>query len=373
MPTQLIDTPAALETAVEALATAKVLAVDTEFVRETTYYPQLGLVQIASDTHCFCIDPLALDARDALRRLFLDTHILKVFHSCSQDLEVLHHHYGFVPAPLHDTQFASALLGEHDQTGYARLLLDELGIGLEKSETRTNWLKRPLSVKQIEYAGDDVRYLHPLYHHLIERLKQAGRLDWFLEDCQQRLPQTPEQARQLPATLAIDMDSVWKRVKGAQRLNGQPLAVVQAIARWREQLAIETDNARRRILHDDRLIRLAMKPPASLGALRAQLRDNRFRLDGKALQQLFEAIEQARQLPPEAWPDNPPYQADAERKAALKALQQAVSRIASELGLAATTLCSRRQLEKLLDGETRLEGWRKDVLKEIVESRQLAV
>lgn len=148
------------------------LAIDTEFFRETTYYPHLGLIQIASPSDIICIDPLAFDARDELRRLFFNTDITKVLHSCSQDMEVLYQYFGELPAPIFDTQIAAAMLGYQDQIGYAKLVAEEYDVELDKSQTRTNWLKRPLSAKQIEYAGEDVLYLLPLYEKFSSALTE---------------------------------------------------------------------------------------------------------------------------------------------------------------------------------------------------------
>ena len=165
----LIQTPQALERLCENLRHESVIALDTEFAREHSYFPHLGLVQIASGDHIACIDPLAVDIGPALSPLLLDTSVLKIFHACMQDIEVIWHTLGVLPSPIHDTQLAAALMSVEHQTSYANLVEQELGTKLAKTETRTDWLRRPLSPAQIEYAADDVRYLIPLYRKQIEQ------------------------------------------------------------------------------------------------------------------------------------------------------------------------------------------------------------
>ena len=209
------------------------IAVDTEFIRETTYYPQLALVQVATDSIVACIDPLAFDARDALKKIFLEPGITRIFHSCSQDMEVLFYYLGKTPISIYDTQIANALLDENHQIGYASLVERELGVQLDKSQTRTNWLQRPLTDKQLAYAGDDVIYLYRLHEILDQRLDLSGRKSWFDEE-------TTHLNNQL-GNFQVETDSLWKRVKGSNKLPRDKLAIVQYIAEWREQLAQRED------------------------------------------------------------------------------------------------------------------------------------
>ena len=337
------------------------LAVDTEFFRETTYYPHLGLIQIAGENIVACIDPLAFDAGEALRKIFCNRAITKIFHSCSQDMEVLFHHYGFVPCPVHDTQIAEALLSTHEQIGYARLVENELGVQLAKTQTRTNWVKRPLSRKQLDYAGDDVRYLYRLYKQLLDKLKTAGRYHWFEEDCS-RLCAANDNADQLAAQFSVEESTLWKRVKGSNKYSGVKLAIIQAVARWRENIAIETDTTRRRVLHDEAILQLAMQPPQTPGAL-DHLRNNRFALTTQQIEQLLACIQQAEQSTASQWPLNTRQRPTAEQKAQLSTLQNILTQRASELGISAGVLCARKNLEKLIAGQTDLpvmQGWRLD-------------
>lgn len=357
MKPELIDTSSKMDELLEQLSDATVIAVDTEFFRETTYYPQLALVQIATDSIVACVDPLAFDAKPALKTLLLDDRIIKIFHSCSQDLEVLYYYLGAAPAALYDTQIANALLTDHHQIGYAALVENELGTLLDKSQTRTNWLQRPLTGKQIQYAGDDVLYLYKLQHILDEKLQQTGRKTWFDEDSSKLIDNEN--------TFQVAEENLWKRVKGATRLNRNKLAIAQSIAVWREHLAQKKDRTRRKILADEIILDLAFTAPENVQAI-DQIIGNKYNFNQVEKQQLLEAITSAVQLPTEQCPDSRFEVLDNEQKTTLKNLQQLVNNKAEELGISAAVLSSRKELEKLILSHDQantselnlMQGWR---------------
>jgi len=339
MTPDLIESSSKMENLLERLNDEKIIAVDTEFFRETTYYPQLALVQIATASIVACIDPLAFDAKPALKKLLLDDDITKIFHSCSQDLEVLFYYLGQIPRSIYDTQIANALLSEHHQIGYASLVENELGMLLDKSQTRTNWLHRPLTEKQIQYAGDDVFYLYQLHSLLDKKLHSAGRKTWFDEESSKLLNNENN--------FMIASDKLWRRVKGATRLNKNKLAIVQSIAVWREQLAQQKDKTRRKILSDDIIIQLANDPPENISALNSYIYRNTS-FNDKEKQQLFETIQTALICPENEWPDNRFTVLDNQQKTLLKNLQLCVNSQAEKLGISSAILCSRKELEKLI-------------------------
>jgi len=339
MKPELIESSSKMDELLEQLNNETLIAVDTEFFRETTYYPQLALVQIATASIVACIDPLAFDAKAALKKLLLDNSITKIFHSCSQDLEVLFYYLGEAPGAIYDTQIANALLTEHHQIGYASLVENELGTLLDKSQTRTNWLQRPLTEKQIQYAGDDVLYLYQLQHVLDKKLQQLGRKTWFDEDSAKLVGDEN--------TYQVATDNLWKRVKGATRLNRNKLAIAQSIAIWREQLAQKKDRTRRKILADDIIVDLAFAAPENVQTI-DQIIGNRYNFNQQEKQQLLEAITGAVQTPTEQCPDNRFNVLDGEQKTTLKNLQQSVNNKAEELGISAAILSSRKELEKLI-------------------------
>lgn len=361
---ELIESSSQMDELLKQLNKVNLIAVDTEFFRETTYYPQLALIQIATDSIVACIDPLSFDAKPALKNLLLDNDITKIFHSCSQDLEVLFYYLGDAPGAIYDTQIANALLTEHHQVGYASLVENELGTLLDKSQTRTNWLQRPLTQKQIQYAGDDVLYLYRLQKILDEKLLQLGRKTWFDEESS-KLVSTEN-------NFQVAEENLWRRVKGATRLNRNKLAIVQAIAIWREHLAQQKDRTRRKILADDIVVDLAFAAPDNSQAIE-QIIGNKYGFKKQEILQLLEAIEAAIQTPAEQCPDNRFDILDGEQKIMLKKLQQAVNDKAGELGISAAILSSKKELEKLILSHDQtstarsfelniMQGWRQECI-----------
>jgi ribonuclease D len=329
------------------------LAIDTEFFRETTYYPHLGLIQIASPGYIICVDPLAFDAREELRRLFLNSDITKIFHSCSQDMEVLYQYFGELPFPIFDTQIAAAMLGYQDQIGYANLVAEIYEVELDKSQTRTNWLKRPLSAKQIEYAGEDVLYLLPLHEKFNQALKDKNREGWLQEDCEQVCGNSER--------FQPDLENCWLRVKGYFQLSDQQLAVCRSIAQWREQLAMKKDLTRRRIMPDELLLKLAATP-VDINQLKS-INRHFAQFSHDELDALTQAIETGLQTPEAEWPVINRDRPSNEEKTLLKHLQALVQSKADALGIHQSVLCSKKELEKIIHGSRSgrlFDGWRFD-------------
>src|SRR5688572_15636970 len=181
-PVEWVDTPEALAAAAARWAQAPAVGIDSEFVRERTFYPRLGLLQVSDGQRSSLVDPVALEDLEPLRQVLADPTIVKVAHSPSEDMEVLFHRFGEFPTPLFDTQAAAALAGLESAMSYQRLVRELLGVELTKGETRTDWLRRPLSPAQVEYAAQDVELLLPLYERLRPRLEENGRLPWLLEE-----------------------------------------------------------------------------------------------------------------------------------------------------------------------------------------------
>ena len=350
----LIEDNQALTQFCDKLIDEPLLAVDTEFFRETTYFPHLGLIQIAGCEDIVCVDPLAFDAREQLRRLFFNPDIIKVLHSCSQDMEVLFQYFGDLPAPIFDTQIAAAMLGFQDQIGYAKLVAQEYEVELDKSQTRTNWLKRPLSAKQIEYAGEDVLYLLPLYEKFSAALKDNERDNWLQEDCEQLCGNSDR--------FQPDMENCWLRVKGYIQLEGVQLAVCRSIAQWREHLAIEQDLTRRKVMADD----LVLKLSAATNSTQLIATDKYIaRFSAAEQKKLAQAIETGLSMPESEWPWLNRQRPSAEEKSQLKQLQSVVQNRADALNIHQSVLCSKKDLEKLMKGSRQgklFTGWRLDCI-----------
>lgn len=352
MTPELIETPAALAALCDALKTQDCIAVDTEFARETSYFPHLGLIQIAGNGQIACIDPLAFDVKPQLSALLFNTSITKVFHSCQQDLEVLQLTLGEIPCPLFDTQIATALMNVDHQISYARLVENELNIPLPKSETRTNWLRRPLTEAQLEYAADDVRYLLSLYKQQLIELESLKRSRWMREEC--------DCLCSAPVNQQNDLSQCWTRVKGKERLRGIELAVLQEAAIWREQQAIAKDRTRRKIVPDDHMVLIAVKQPKNTSELVQIGRISKL-LDLSELDSLSEAICSAYHKPESEWPTFKRRQFTKDQSAALSDVLDALAAKASELGVSQGVLCNRKDAEKLVLGKRDLPvltGWR---------------
>lgn len=354
MPTQLVDTQAALTEFLQRWNGAPFLALDTEFIREQTYHPQLCLVQVGDGRDAACLDPLAgVDLRPVLARL-ADPATTYVFHAAGQDLEIFVRLSGRCPAPLFDTQIAAALLGYGEQLGYAALIEKLIGVRLDKSLSRTNWARRPLTPAELAYAGDDVRHLADVYPRLLGELEARGRLAWLREDCE---------AMTDPARYRPSPETEWKRLKGLVRMDAPAQHVAARLAAWREVIAEQRDRPRRWILPDEAIYLLAERRPQTL----RQLGDLQA-LPPKSLERhgetLLELIAQG------AGTDAPPLaieaRADEAEKARLKRLLERARAIATELGIPSSLLAPRADIEMLAAMGARapvalLRGWRREV------------
>lgn len=347
-----VTTTAQLGEVCDSFARHSAIAVDTEFTREKTYYPQLGLIQIASTDLVVCIDPIAISDLTPLQALFTAPTLTKVLHAARQDLEVLWQRLQVNPAPLFDTQLGAAFLGLHEQMSYAALITHYLGISLPKAHTRADWCQRPLSTEQLHYAADDVRYLIAVYPQLLAALRDAGRLDWCQHEC--------DQLGNLVCT-EPDPDDLWQNVGGQQRLEPQQLAVLRALARWREQFARHSNRPRQWILRDEVILSLAQQAPSSMAQL--QMIDA---LPPATLQRhgetLLNLIAESTALPPEQWPAANNYvPLTPAQKSQISSLSAKLRQLAEQQHIATPLLATRRDLERLLIQHQTiplLQGWR---------------
>jgi len=327
------------------------VGLDTEFVRERTYWPQLALVQMSIGERILLIDPLVPGMADALRPLLTDPGVLKVMHSASEDLVALSHDCDALPAPLFDTQIAAALSGVGGGMGYQKLVQEITGVALAKGETRSDWLRRPLSDSQLEYAADDVVHLGAIYHELDARLRALGRRDWLDQDGARMLANANEDGERWPHL----------SMRSAQFLEGDAQLRLMRLLRWRDVQARSSDKPRSWILDNELATQFARMPPTDRAQLQSQLEAH-----PKAPRKLGDAIWQALHT---AFDDEPHMplarNASTEDKAALKRMQDAVSARSTELGLPDGILASRRYLESLQETghwPTALSGWRREIL-----------
>jgi ribonuclease D len=345
---QWIDTEAALKMLCEELRTSKWLALDTEFMRERTYYPQLCLVQIATPDRVACIDVLAVKQLEPLFVLLNNPDIVKVMHSGRQDLEMFFHLTGLVPAPIFDTQLAASFAGLPDQAGYATVVQALLGVTLEKSHTRADWSRRPLAAAVLQYAADDVRYLRDIYQRLKQTLESQGRLEWL---------EAENVVLTDPATYRPDPETAWQRLHGLQRLNARQFATAKALAAWREQEAMRSNLPRQWIFKDEVLTDLARQRPISTAALTSirGMQDGLMRKHGDELIALIAAAQGQDK------PEKSPERLSVQDEVLVDALMAVVRIKGDEAGVSPAQLATRRDLEQLVRGQRDvdvLKGWR---------------
>ncbi len=353
------------------LATAPFIAVDTEFMRENTFWPDLCLVQVASSEEAACIDPKAagIDLGPLLDLLVEDHDVLKVFHAGGQDLEIVYNLTGRTPSPLFDTQIAAMALGMGEQVGYTGLVESMLGVAIDKGARFTDWARRPLDQRQLDYAIGDVTHLVALFPKMLERLRRNGRGGW-LDAEMERLGD--------PETYANDPELAWQRVKAPSR-NPAALGRLRALAKWRELEAQGKDVPRGRIAKDETLADIATHPPRAQADL-ARVRGLSATWGGNDIgRRLMAALEAARPFTEAELPTKDRPRAGLSTDAALVAdlLKLMLKVRAKEAGVAPKLLARGEELEALAagsrDGLALLEGWRfkafgKDAL-QLVEGR----
>tara|TARA_B110000238_G_C16135839_1_gene443613 strand:+ start:1742 stop:2887 length:1146 start_codon:yes stop_codon:yes gene_type:complete len=357
----VITTIADLESFVEQISPAPWLAIDTEFMRESTYYPILCLIQIATDEVSACIDVLSLDHIDPLLELLRQDSQLKIFHSCRQDLEVLYAEYQLIPQPLFDTQVAASILGLDEQISYAELVAQKSSVHLAKTESRTDWKRRPLSDAQIDYALDDVIHLGPLYEKLESDLNIENRTSWLAEECEKLLN---------PSNYFVAPEEAWNQVKGIGRLNPKQFYYVRKVAHWRE-LAAQTKNLPRRWILTDPAILEACQLKDFSGESISQCLKEHAPKSMRHSNSLCEILQQP--IPTDIVEDlQEPIdnRLSKEQRALIKKLMDFTRNRAEQINTSSSLLANRKSLVNLVLGrQSRVEsGWRKPQIGEELAS-----
>ena len=358
---QYIDTDAQLVKVHAACKDVGVIAMDTEFVRETTYYPNLGLVQIYNGKDCFLIDVLAINDHSPLAALLSDTQLLKVLHACSEDMEVFQTYLGLVPAPLFDTQIAAAMLGVGFSISYQAMVENCLSISLEKGQTRSNWLQRPLSSEQLNYAALDVIHLFQVYKKQKRELEAKSRMQW-VED----------ESRLVGKNLAsqIHPDEYYKKIKGLWALDRRQLHAMRALCAWREVTARSRNVPRNRVVEQKTLTSIAKDNPSSKQVLAVNMTSRQINRYGDTILSLLTA---AQNLPLDECPERVPRPDASLDKKLLRRLAEVVQEQARSLCIAPELLSKKRHLEKLLQSADahggyqlpdELSGWREAAIGE---------
>lgn len=355
---ELISKTSVLEKACKSMAKSEFVAVDTEFMRDVTFWPKLCLIQMGSpEGEVVLVDTLApdLDLKPFFD-LMANEKVVKVFHAARQDVEIVHHLGKLIPHPLFDTQVAAAVCGHGESVGYEALVREIAGEAIDKSHRFTDWSRRPLSEAQLTYAAADVIHLIPVYEKLQEEVDRVGRREWIREEM--NILTSPE-------TYSTDPTQAWKRLKLKVR-KPREFAVLKAIAEWREEEAQSRDVPRGRVLKDDALYEIALHPPDSEAALA------RFRAVPKGYERsssgkkILKIVEKIKQLPAEELPALPrndgPQRASGPVSDLLKVLLKGV---AAQNKVAARLVATSDHIEAIAaDDEAdvpALKGWRREI------------
>lgn len=359
---QFITTNTALEDVCKAASEVSQIALDTEFVRIRTYYPHLGLIQMYDGKQISLIDPLTITEWTPFVELLTNPAVLKYLHAGSEDLEVFSHQFGCVPTPMIDTQVVAAFLGYPISCGFATLVEKYEHIALDKSESRTDWLARPLTEKQCQYASGDVFYLLPLAKKLIAQAQEAGYMDAIVDECEMIAERRQETVS--PKLAYRDIGNAWQ-------LRGQQLACLKMLAEWRLNQARARDMALNFVVREEHLWSVARYLPTSLAELDAlSLSGQEIRCHGR---RLLDFVAKAKQIKDEDCPEpignlieQPNY------KKAFKAIKTVIQEVSEGQRYNPELLASRRQINQLLNihwkiktGEPELlSRWRKALLAE---------
>ncbi len=353
---------------VERARTSSVLAIDTEFLREKTYYARLCLLQMATDDEVVIVDPFEIDDLSVLEPLLTDEGIVKLFHAAGQDLEIILREVGVLPRPVFDTQIAAALLGHTQQIGYAALVHAECGVSLKKIDSFTDWSRRPLSASQRDYAADDVVYLPRLYESMRAALEEKGRLHWLDHDFAELSD---------PVRFETNERERFRRLKRVSQLSRRQLSAAREVAAWRELEAQRRDIPRKWVITDEQVVEACKREARSIDEL-FMVRGLSDRLSTKDARAVVSLISSALDAPPDTWPELDRCSKSEPNVDAQLDLMSALVRLrAKENGIAFPTLASHDDLARVArgyrEGVDLLRGWRRAIvgeeLLELLEGR----
>ena len=344
---------------VERARSSSVLAIDTEFLREKTYYAKLCLLQMATDDEVVIVDPFEMDDLSVMAPLLEDERIVKLFHAAGQDLEIILREVGVLPRPVFDTQIAAALLGHTQQIGYAALVHAECGVSLKKIDSFTDWSRRPLSASQRDYAADDVVYLPRLYAGMRAALEEKGRLHWLDHDFEELSD---------PARYEANERERFRRLLRVSQLSRRQLSAAREVAAWRELEAQRRDVPRKWVVTDEQIVEACKREARTIDEL-FMVRGLSDRLSTKDARAVVSLISSALSAPPDTWPEldrcgksEPNVDAELDLMSALVRLR------AKENGIAFPTLASHDDLARVArgyrEGVDLLRGWRRAIVGE---------
>lgn len=353
----LIETDGALQELADACMKSSYMAIDTEFLREKTYYPKTCLVQIGIEGTIAIIDPFPLSDLKALARPLSDPGILKIFHACTQDMEIVLRETGVLPSPVFDTQIAATLLGKNQQASYALLVSQYCDVELAKKDSFTDWSRRPLSPSQVQYAADDVLYLPHIYEKMVEALKEKGRLEW-LTDAFEELSH--------PDKYLVDPYERYKKLKRVNQLKPRQMAAAREFAAWRELKAQSRNIPRKWVVSDEQIVEACRREACTLDEL-FMVRGLRDTLRTSDAREVIACIKKGLNCPKDELPTlKNKARSEANVDAIVDVMSGIARKCAKENDIAPQTLASHAELTKLARGHydecELLNGWRKHLL-----------
>lgn len=359
----MIASSDSLKAFIEQIKKCDSIAIDTEFVWERTYFPKLGLIQIAlPDGTCELIDPIAIDDLSPLGEILSSPSIVKILHDASQDLTILQRETGHIPVNIFDTRLAAGFYGLLSTISLQNLLKEVVDIDLPKTESRTDWTRRPLSDKQLEYAVDDVKFLHEVKDIMEKKVEEKNLTSWLQEEL--NLLNNPKiYAERDPMTM-------YKKVKAFGRLNSRGLAILRELAAWREKTAIEQDLPRKHTISDESLLILSQDIPQTIGELKntQEIYGKRLRLYGD---DILAAVKRGKDLPAEDCPVSPtPPENRNEIRRRVKEIKSYIASHSEKFHIDPALIANRAELESLADQDKpinhensrQLNGWRFEFL-----------
>lgn len=339
----------------------KVLAVDTEFIRDSTYYPSLCLIQIAGINFAAAIDPLAKLDMSPIWELLLNKNILKVFHAGRQDIEIFFGLMGEIPTPIYDTQIAAMFCGLGDQVGYESLVNNFLGLSVNKEHQFTNWLQRPLSKNQINYAISDVTHLINIFPLIRKAIKDNNREEWVTKELEHLSKKE---------LYKVKADEVWKKIK-LKNSNPQMLNLLKYLAYWRENECKKRNIPRNRLIRDDVLINISFSKPKTISELK-KIRAIPKNLSNDDFSQILEVIDKAEKVKREEWPLISTSTSPQISKSSLELLKILLKYCSEENGLAEKVIANTDDLKSILEGQKKnmkvFTGWRNKIFGEMALS-----
>ena len=350
-----------LQTFCEKISDSEWLAIDTEFIREKTFFPNLCLIQVCNDKYAAAIDPIKIKDISCLLDIIFSQKILKIFHAGNQDLEIFFNNCKKVPTPIFDTQPAAALLGHGDQVGYANLVKSFFDIELKKDQSRTNWMARPLTKDQIRYALDDVIYLGKIYTIMKAQLSELDRLNWLNSDFDKLTD---------IKTYRPNPYDFWKRIKGKRNLNSRQLATLRELAGWREEMARNRNMPRNWLAKDGILVEISRQMPMTMEDF-DKLNEVAFLFSNEDKKELIKLISIASNLSDDQLPESksPQKRLTPQQQAMTSFLNTCLCLIASQHKLSPQVIATNKDIQKFVLGDEASKlnnGWRKDIAGELL-------